>query len=929
MKKNKKNSGLFAKSDILISIGIIIIITTLAFLNVFEPIDNFLYDLLLHFRKNPEQHENIVLVNIDDKSIEELGTWPWPRSIHADTLLKLRELGAEKVIYDVEFISPSQLTVDEKTIKDLPSLIDTTEEEIAFLIEELSSAISSGSLPVEYLPQVSKEVITENIQPLFEKVSSTLSQNIFGDNDTYFAQAIRFFGDTWLTINSAQVNEKIDADLEYLVRQRFLYDYVEDPLEKIPKGNAYIEKNQRFIAGMVPALKPFMDNAAGAGFTNVVLDSDGTRRRIELLRKNKNQYIMQLVFAPLVKKLNPEKIIRTRNKLILKNVQYPDKDIKEDIAIPLDKNGCMLINWLKNDYATSFKSDSLLFILDLDHIEASLLEKLKIFSSFKISFSDGTLCSYYDVVQFLLNSHDDLQNQKKLLLNQPLDKIKQNAYFDNRRSFFENCAELVNNPIYLEEILSQLNAMEKSLGKKEVADLSQVIRQRFDAIKSDLNLYNKRFSELKNFYQNKICIVGNNASSTTDMGVTPFFKSYANVGTHANIYNTIYTQQFIYPAPMWWGLLASIVLLALFIGLTKKHLKNHQTLLGIGLIFLFPIISLIAMYNFSCYIPFAVPLVISILVFFVVTLTRFIKEQQDKNFLHQAFSTYLSENIVKEIVNNPEKLSLGGDEKYITAFFTDIKDFSSLSEKLSPKMLVAILNEYLTVHSNIILELGGTIDKYIGDAIVAFFGAPIENPLHAYQACAAAIKMRNAEKILNKKLKEDYNIPDPITTRFGINTGNMVIGNMGTNMKMNYTIMGNAVNLASRLEGVNKVYHSHILVSEETWLQANKDEYKDTIVAKPLDKVRVLGIEKPVQLYTLLGFANELPMTCIKATKLFEQGYDLYLNKQFAKAKLYFEKAFELYPEDESTQLFIDRCNQYTLQPVSTNWTGIVTLQQK
>ncbi|MBE6350032.1 MAG: CHASE2 domain-containing protein, partial [Spirochaetaceae bacterium] len=126
MKKNKKNSGLFAKSDILISIGIIIIITTLAFLNVFEPIDNFLYDLLLHFRKNPEQHENIVLVNIDDKSIEELGTWPWPRSIHADTLLKLRELGAEKVIYDVEFISPSQLTVDEKTIKDFPTLIDTT-----------------------------------------------------------------------------------------------------------------------------------------------------------------------------------------------------------------------------------------------------------------------------------------------------------------------------------------------------------------------------------------------------------------------------------------------------------------------------------------------------------------------------------------------------------------------------------------------------------------------------------------------------------------------------------------------------------------------------------------------------------------------------------------------------------------------------------
>ena len=167
--------------------------------------------------------------------------------------------------------------------------------------------------------------------------------------------------------------------------------------------------------------------------------------------------------------------------------------------------------------------------------------------------------------------------------------------------------------------------------------------------------------------------------------------------------------------------------------------------------------------------------------------------------LRKAFSTYLSGDVVEEIIADPTRLQLGGIQRNMTVMFTDIKDFSRISEQLNPTELVSLLNHYLSAMSGALMEQKGTIDKYEGDAIIAFFGAPLELPDHARRACASAIAMKRLEKELNREFAENRISPSPLFTRIGINTGDMVVGNMGTEHKMDYTVMGNSVNIAARL----------------------------------------------------------------------------------------------------------------------------------
>jgi adenylate cyclase len=174
---------------------------------------------------------------------------------------------------------------------------------------------------------------------------------------------------------------------------------------------------------------------------------------------------------------------------------------------------------------------------------------------------------------------------------------------------------------------------------------------------------------------------------------------------------------------------------------------------------------------------------------------------------YTAFSRYLSPVIINELIADPGKLNLGGEKRIMTAMFTDLQGFSSISEQLDPVQVVRLLNRYLTTMSAVIMENMGTIDKYEGDAIIAFFGAPVYREDHAALACRSALGIKKAEQALNAVIISEGLSSAPLFTRIGINTGEMVVGNMGAENKMDYTIMGNAVNLASRLEGVNKQYH--------------------------------------------------------------------------------------------------------------------------
>lgn len=932
--------------DVVIVIFVILLCGILGVTGLVEKIEFRVYDALLEIKPATTQNPNIRLVNIDDAASGEMGVWPWGREILADVLVRLREVGAKTAVFDIEYISSGSLGIAPDVLAELPDSFSYELDNVATLMSEFSSSVAHNGIALNQVESVSDDLINNYIVPSYQNLYDKIDV-LVRDNDEYFGKAIRFFGNAWLTINAADLSIKVDPEYREYLDTNLLNYNVKDPTNEIEKGNDYTFKFMyNTIPGFSPALPIFMKNAAGAGFTNVSIDSDGSRRRIELLRKNNDVYIAQLSFAPLLSLLDTKELERTKTHLVVKNALFPGEEKRRDISIPLDSHGRMLINWIPNNFVTSFKSDSVLFLIDIDRVEENLIEQLKNLETFVLRDEFGKTLPYYDVVTYLLATYDDLETQKQVLFNEQggstINDSRFDAYFASRQSFFSDFAEIFH-PSYLNEIMVRLNSLTTEETKEDIQLLKDSVNERFVALKSEYDLYQENFEFLKNHYNETFCIIGHTAVASTDLGTTPFNRFYPNVGTHANVFNTIITEEFITPLEWYFGYIFSCVFVFLVLFLEYKKRLVVQNLIGGFSTLFFPILSILLMVIFRIYMPVIIPSLVPILSFLGLTAYRFINSEKDKSFLRSAFSTYLSAEVVNEIVSDPKKLTLGGEEKNITAIFTDVRGFSTISEKVTPTQLVSFLNRYLTLLSDIILENRGTIDKYEGDAIIGFFGAPISYDYHAWTACLSAIRMKEAEIEFNAEMLAADVIPMPVYTRIGINTGNMVVGNMGTDKKMNYTMMGNDVNLAARLEGVNKVYHTWILVSESTWLAADSGENKGKIVARRMDKVRVVGINKPVQLYNIVGLRSEMTENQLKSVDLFHQGLDRYLQRDFVNAKKYFDMANDLYPEtvtcynrdgstyteDGPASVFSARCTKNITEGIPANWDGVVNLVSK
>jgi len=300
------------------------------------------------------------------------------------------------------------------------------------------------------------------------------------------------------------------------------------------------------------------------------------------------------------------------------------------------------------------------------------------------------------------------------------------------------------------------------------------------------------------------------------------------------------------------------------------------------------------------------------------------KLQYFNNNLRRAFSTYLSEDVVEEIVSDPSRLQLGGINRHMTAMFTDVREFSRIAESLKPKQMVDLLNYYLSTMSDIILGQKGTIDKYQGDEIISFFGAPLELEDHALRSCIAAIIMKRAETKANKYILENQLSPSPLLTRIGINSGEMIVGNMGTEKKMNYTIVSNAVNLASRIEEYNKIYG--------TWILATESTIKEThgkLLTRQLDRVKVVGINQPVRLYEILDVKAEASHLLHELLNSFNKAYELFEARKWKEAEVSFELILRLFPEDGPSRLYQNRCRQFQEQAPDANWDGVFDLSGK
>jgi adenylate cyclase len=282
----------------------------------------------------------------------------------------------------------------------------------------------------------------------------------------------------------------------------------------------------------------------------------------------------------------------------------------------------------------------------------------------------------------------------------------------------------------------------------------------------------------------------------------------------------------------------------------------------------------------------------------------------------------VSPKVLEILMEDPAKLKMVGERRDMTVFFSDVAGFTSISERMNPDELVVLLNRYLSAMTEVIFEYDGYLNKYMGDGIMAFWNAPVKQSDHAERACRCALKSMRRLQQFNEELKVQG--MTPLGARIGLNSGTMVVGNMGSQQKSDYTVMGDHVNLGSRLEGANKAFGSSIMISEFTY-----DLVQDKFEVRFLDKIRVPGKAKPVKVYELLAEKGGLDAVWQKALPLYHEAIQLFADKEFPRAREKFLEVCAILPQDKASMTYAHRAEAFAAEPPADNWDGVFEVKSK
>ena len=448
----------------------------------------------------------------------------------------------------------------------------------------------------------------------------------------------------------------------------------------------------------------------------------------------------------------------------------------------------------------------------------------------------------------------------------------------------------------------------------------------------------------KEFLKDKLLIAGATALAVFDLRVTPFDENYPGVETHANVLSNLLVEDAnraiqarepaslarvggppgfmrVHPAEehvMWIVLLGlGIVMSALLtyfgsvsgLGITTGVLAGIYFVdrmvifkQGITVATLFPTFTVIANYV-------------------SLTFYKYFTEERKKRELKGTFEKYVSPSIVAEVLSDPSNIELGGKKMDLTVMFSDVRGFTTICERLDPRQVSDLLNSYLTPMTALVFKHKGTLNKYMGDAIMAFWGAPIHFEDHAKHACRCALQMIDKLHELQAQYKAQ-GLP-PIDIGIGLNTGDMSVGNMGSETVRSYTIMGDSVNLGSRLEGINKEYGTRIIISEFTQARV-----ADSFVTREVDWVKVKGKTQPVRIFELIA-EGQVASEKQAMLKHFARGFELYHERKFQEAIDVLKEALKIEPDDAVSQLYVERCQDYLKEPPPEQWDGVFTMTTK
>ncbi len=927
----------------------------LIFLIVITPVYFFLdsksYDLFMTNIKRPiKQDDSLLLIDIDDNVMEELKTWPITRNYHGDAIEVLADFGAKAAIFDIEFIEPSRIEAD-------IDRINKTKNELANKLQSVLDVFVKESADVVNNPSRQK-----NLENLWNTFNVELSDYYLQTNDSldnipiyhdeYFTNRLRYFGKAFGTVNMLY-DFNLEGDQKSIKKQ---LDESMIFLEKYGFKKEILLKNRKSHPSIINAnisdfpIETILNNFVNIGFTKVERDKDGALRNIPLFMEMGGYVIPQLGFRPFLDLYNikREQIdLSSSNHVILRDVQI-DANKKVTIKIPIynkwiDKKNknkkIMRINWPSGDFLKIFPYNKQEVIekkeepqhfsyMNLLYYKNVLFQGLEDKLN-KLIMNLEKIEKYKDECYFLLEYLRFKNEKERIIKTQVLNeglRISMNQYLDDYLMKLKGFTSEEYIKIKGNEIDNIIKAKKFSGPTKDQwLQLKNEIRIIMEAISNDVKniLF---FRDNLKILKDKICFIGLTATGTTDMGATPFDKTFENVGTHPSVFNTILQRNFIRIIPIWLIFIFTVLLFGGIIWLLSPRKSTFVASIGFTSTFIVVICMGIFYYFTNIYISPVIPFLFGFISFVIMIMLKFIISEKDKGYIRNAFNKYLSPEYVEAIIKDKKKLELDGIRANCTAIFTDIQGFSSISEQFmeDPKGLVSLLKEYLSAMSDIILQNGGIIDKYEGDAILAFFGEPVKMEDHALQACLSSIRMKQIEKQLNKKILDEKIIDTPLLTRIGINTGDMFIGNMGTDKKMNYTMMGHAVNLAARLEGVNKQYGIYQLISENTY-----QHIKDKITTRKLDRVRVVNIKTPIRLYELIALKEETTPEVKELLDIFARGLIEFEKQNWLEALKLFENVLEANLDDSPSKIYINRCKKFIKKSPPSNWDGVYNLTSK
>ncbi len=955
---------------ILLGLSATLIVAAAHFAGVGEQVEWWALDF--RFRNLPTlaPRDDIVHIDIDDKSLDQIGRWPWPRRRLAQLIEVLNTCGAKAVVLDIILPEPQEPRYVKEGFTDMymadtvtafnpdaPPRLVLDDVELAaalsgspnlFLAMHADITEKASRRRGEDLTEILTNVVSTRPSVTSGEVAAEMPENLSGIEEALpAAKTIAYdrrieallrdrpklsFKDVLAKLSDQISPGSKDFDI---ARRTYLRRQALHVLKRFTLPASPVSEGTFPTGRAVPPLVTLAKEMSHTGCVTITPDDDGVVRRVPLLVKTDSGVFGQLALIAAAEALAKEHdgrytISAQSGKIIIVGEKYRRE-------IPVDANGYMLINWTPDtpdnpaarhisatapaevwQATESLRQNKNLYLIACEKM-AVLVPHVFEGKPMRKYFVENTEISrkihlaHRARQSALLFRPDDVPEIPDDLLKQQVDLDKTTE---------RGCREMIT---YIDDLLAGADEAggQPTEIEKKVRSLRKLIRQIEQQQKQIQQQLNDSIHRVRREVDGRICFVGSAATGAADFIPTPVHRRIPGVVMHANILNTILSDKFVH-TPRGWISAILIILAGMLVALvTATRGPIESAIVLVAAIVGYAFVDASVWKGWDYWIVAATPVATMLLVFTVITVYRQLTEQRQRRQITSTFKQYLSPAMVDELVHDPTQASLGGQKRQLSCLFADLAGFTTISERLGAEGTVGLLNRYLDRVGDILQgRYGGTLSKYEGDGIFAFFGAPIPQDDHARRAILSAIDCQAFLPELNNELHSEKLLPegDELSARIGITAGEVFVGNMGSTQRVAYTAIGDAVNLASRLESANKFFGSRIMVNDEAWKSVEGE-----LIGRPLGEILVVGKTEPVSVWEPLDRKADADEQLRKFAEDFARGVELYAGGDFQTAREQFQTILAE-RDDLAARRYLQLCED---GPNQGDFDGIIRLAEK